>query len=420
MRSPCGAAWRRASISGTTLATTCLVAGVMTALMGLVTNYPLAMASGMGLNAVVAFHLVAGLKLPWPEAMGVITLEGIIITVLVLTGFRTAVVDAIPLALKRAIGVGIGLFILFIGLYSGGLVKQGTGIPVTLGDLTTPTTLVAIISIVLTTALMALGFRGALLVGIVLSTGVAIAVNILTSGKAFPTPGMAVLPSHLVALPDFSTIGAGLDFSVFIRVDVVTAVMSIFAIMLSDFFDTMGTVIGVSGEGGWLDAHGQLPRINRILLVDSLGAVFGGVAAASSATTYIESAAGVAVGGRTGLTSLVTAGGFFLALFFSPLAAIVPPQATAGALIVVGYLMCSIMREIPFGDFEEGFPALATIVAMPLTYSITNGIGTGMLMYTLIKIVQGKTHELSPALGIVALAFLVYFVEPWLVKVLAF
>jgi AGZA family xanthine/uracil permease-like MFS transporter len=193
-----------------TLAATCLVAGVMTALMGLVTNYPLAMASGMGLNAVVAFQLVAGLKLPWSAAMGVITLEGIIITVLVLTGFRTAVVDAIPLALKRAIGVGIGLFILFIGLYSGGLVKQGTGIPVTLGDLTSAATLVAMVSIVLTTALMALGFRGALLVGIVLSTGVAIAVNMLTSGKAFPTPGMAVPPSHLVALPDFSTIGAGL------------------------------------------------------------------------------------------------------------------------------------------------------------------------------------------------------------------
>src|SRR5215467_1120004 len=283
-----------------TLAATCLVAGVMTALMGLVTNYPLAMASGMGLNAVVAFQLVAGLKLPWPAAMGVITLEGIIITVLVLTGFRTAVVDAIPLALKRAIGVGIGLFILFIGLYSGGLVKQGTGIPVTLGDLTSPATLVAIVSIALTTALMALGFRGALLVGIVLSTGVAIAVNMLTSGKEFPTPGMAVLPSRLVALPDFSTIGAGLDFSVFMRVDVVTAVMSIFAIMLSDFFDTMGTVIGVSGEGGWLDANGQLPRINRILLVDSLGAVCGGVAAASSATTYIESAVGIVVSVRLG------------------------------------------------------------------------------------------------------------------------
>src|SRR5262249_12277818 len=199
------------------------------------------------------------------------------------------------------------LFILFIGLYSGGLVKQGTGIPVTLGDLASPATLVAIVSVVLTTALMARRFRGALLVGIVLSTGVAIAVNMLTDGKAFPTPGMAVLPSRLVGLPDFSTIGAGLDLSVFIRVGVVTAVMSIFAIMLSDFFDTMGTVIGVGGEGGWLDAGGQLPRINRVLLVDSLGAVFGGIAAASSATTYIERAAGGAGGGGPGLTPPLSA-----------------------------------------------------------------------------------------------------------------
>jgi len=402
-----------------TLAATCLVAGVMTALMGLVTNYPLAMASGMGLNAAVAFQLVAGLKLPWPTAMGVITLEGIIITVLVLTGFRTAVVDAIPMALKRAIGVGIGLFILFIGLYSGGLVKQGTGIPVTLGDLTSSSTLVAVVSVACTTALMALRFRGALLIGIVLTTVVAIGVNALTGGKAFPTPGMAAIPSRLVALPDFSTLGAGLTFDVFTRVGVITAVMTIFTIMLSDFFDTMGTVIGVGGEGGWLDARGQLPRLNRVLLVDSLGAVCGGVAAASSATTYIESAAGVAAGGRTGLTALVTAAGFFLALLLSPLAAIVPPQATAGALIVVGYLLCDIMREIPFSDFEEGFPALATIVAMPLTYSITNGIGAGILAYTLIKLVRGKTSELSPALLVVALAFLVYFAEPWLVRVLA-
>src|SRR5262249_31743909 len=316
----------------------------------------------------------------------IVTLEGIVITILVLTGLRTAVADTIPLVLKRAIGVGIGLFLLFIGLYSGGLVKQGTGIPVTLGDLTSPSTLVAVLSVACTTAMIALRFRAALLLGIVLTTAVAIAVNALTGGQAFPTPGMAVLPPHLVALPDFSTLGAGWRFDVFTRVGVVTAVMSIFSLLLLDFFYTMGTVIGVGGEGGWLDARGQLPRLNRVLLVDSLGAVCGGIAAASSATTYIESAAGVAVGGRTGLTSLVTALCFLLALFFSPLAAIVPPQATTGVLLVVGYLMCDIMREIPFSDFEEGFPALVTIVAMPLTYSITNGIGAGILAYTFIKL----------------------------------
>lgn len=403
---------------GPTLAATCLVAGVMTALMGLATNYPLAMAPGMGLNAAVAFQLVAGMRLPWPAAMGVITLEGLVITLLVLTGFREAVMDAIPRALKQAIGVGIGLFILFIGLYSSGLVKQGTGIPVTLGELTTLPTLVAVFGVALTTALIAAGFRGALLLGIVVTTAVALAVNALTAGAAFPTPGMATVPTSPVALPDFSTFGAGLDFSVFARVGVVTASMAIFSIMLSDFFDTMGTVIGVGGEAGWLDRQGRLPRLNRVLVVDSLGAVFGGVAASSSATSYIESAAGVSAGGRTGLTSAVTALGFFLALFFSPLAAIVPPQATAGALIVVGYLMCGIVREIPFGDFEEGFPALATIVAMPFTYSITNGIGAGLVSYAFIKIVRGKARDLHPVLLVVAVAFLVYFVEPWLLKAL--
>ncbi len=399
-----------------TLAATCLVAGIMTALMGLATNYPLAMASGMGLNAAVAFQLVAGLKLPWPAAMGVITLEGLAITVLVLTGFREAVVDAIPMALKRSIGVGIGLFILFIGLYSGGLVRQGTGIPVTLGDLTSAPTLVAVLGLALTTAFMAARVRAALLLGILLTTVVAIGVNGVTGGEAFPTPGMAVVPASIIALPDFSTFGGGLDFSVFRRVGLATASMTIFAIMLSDFFDTMGTVIGVGGEGGWLDAQGKLPRMNRVLLVDSLGAVFGGVASASSATTYIESAAGVAAGGRTGLASVVTGLGFFLALFCSPLAAIVPPQATAGALIVVGYLMCGIVRDIPFADFEEGFPALAAIVAMPLTYSITNGIGAGMIAHAFIKIVRGKVAQVSPVLLLIALAFVVYFAEPLLLK----
>ncbi len=297
--------------------------------------------------------------------------------------------------------------------------KQGTGIPVTLGDLTSASTFVTVVGVALTTVFMAARLRGALLLGIVLTTVVAIAVNGITGGKVFPTPGMAVIPASLVALPDFSTFGGGLDFSVFARAGLVTAVMTISAIMLSDFFDTMGTVIGVGGEGGWLDARGKLPRMNRVLLVDSLGAAFGGVASASSATTYIESAAGVAAGGRTGLASVVTALGFFLALFFSPLAAIVPPQATAGALVVVGYLMCGIVRDIPFGDFEEGFPALATIVAMPLTYSITNGIGAGLLSYAFIKLVRGKAADLPPVLVVIALAFLVYFAEPWLLKVLA-
>src|SRR5262245_13989961 len=396
-----------------TQAATCLVAGAMTIAMGLLTNYPLAVASGMGLNAVVAFQLIAGMKLPWPAAMGVVVLEGLVITLLVLTGFREAIMNAIPVALKRAIGVGIGLFILFIGLVSGGVVKPGPpGVPVTLGDLNSGPVAVAVFGLLLTLWLTARRSSGALLVGILASTAVAIAVNRITEGRAFPLPGQAVWPATLVAWPDFGSLGAGLDFSVFVRVGIVTALVTIYSIMLSDFFDTMGTVIGIGGEANWLPPAGRLPGLNRVLLVDSVAAMAGGAAGASSATTYIESAAGVAAGARTGLASVVTGACFLLALFFAPLAEVVPAQATAPALIVVGYLMSRLVREIPFGDLEEGFPALLTLTVMPFTYSITNGIGAGFIAYCFIKLVRGKGHEVAPMMYVAALAFVIYFVLP--------
>ena len=398
-----------------TQAATCLIAGAMTIAMGLLTNYPLAVASGMGLNAVVAFQLIAGMKLPWTAAMGVVVLEGLVITLLVLTGFREAIMNAIPVALKRAIGVGIGLFILFIGLVSGGIVKPGPpGVPVTLGDLGSAPVAVAIFGLLLTLWLTARHSSGALLVGILASTVVAIVVNQMTGGRAFPLPGQAVWPASLVAWPDLSSLGAGLDFSVFVRVGVITAVVTVFSIMLSDFFDTMGTVIGIGGEAGWLTSAGGLPRLNRVLLVDSVAAMAGGAAGASSATTYIESAAGVAAGARTGLASVVTGACFLLALFFAPLAGVVPAQATAPALIVVGYLMSRVVRDIPFADLEEGFPALLTLTVMPFTYSITNGIGAGFIAYCFIKVVRGKGHEVAPMMYVAALAFVVYFLLPLL------
>jgi AGZA family xanthine/uracil permease-like MFS transporter len=236
---------------------------------------------------------------------------------------------------------------------------------------------VAVAGLFFTLLLLAWRVRGALLVGILATTVLALVVNMLGGGRVWTLPGVAVVPSQVVAWPDLSTLGQGLNLEVFWRLGVVAALLTIFSIMLSDFFDTMGTVVGIGAEAGWLDRDGRLPRLNRVLIVDSLGAVVGGVCSASSATTYIESAAGVASGGRTGLTSLVVAAGFALALFFAPLAGVVPPEATAAALVLVGYLMCTLVKEIPFADLDEGFPALLTMTVMPFTYSITNGIRPG-------------------------------------------
>ena len=396
-----------------TQAATCLVAGVMTIAMGLAANYPLALASGMGLNAVVAFQLVAGMKLPWQTAMGVVVLEGVAITVFVLTGLREAIMRAIPASLKRAIGVGIGLFILFIGLNAAGIVKTGPpGVPLTLGDLTSAPVAVSLFGLLLMLWFQSRGTTGGLLLGIVVTTVLAMMVNAWTAGRAFPLPGQAVIPARFVAWPDFSSLGVGFDLSIFARVGVLTAIVTIFSIMLSDFFDTMGTVIGVGAEAGWLTPDGRLPRLNRVLLVDSLAAVAGGAAGASSATTYVESAAGVAAGARTGLASVVTGGCFLLALFFAPAAGVVPAQATAPALILVGFLMTSLVRDIPFGDLEEGFPALLTVTLMAFTYSITDGIGAGFVSYCAIKLLRGKGAEVHGMMYGAATAFLIYFALP--------
>ncbi len=400
-----------------TMAATCLVAGVMTIFMGVYAKYPFALASGMGLNAVVAFQLIVGAKLPWQAAMGVIFLEGVAITVLVVTGFREAVMNAIPMNLKRAIGVGIGLFIFFIGLVDGNLILWGSkdlGTPVALGNFTTGPVLVSIVGLFITIFLMARRVKGALLIGILVSTVAAIIVNAASGYTAWATPGTAVVPTSVLALPDFSTFGQGFNFGVFAKLGVITAVLTIFSLMLSDFFDTMGTVIGIGGQAGWLDKNGQLPRLKRVLLVDSLAAVFGGGASASSATTYIESAAGVGEGGRTGLVSVVVGALFLLAMFFSPIAGVVPSQATAPALIIVGFLMAAGVRDIPFDDFEEGLPALLTIAVMPFTYSITNGIGVGFVSYAFIKLVRGKGGQVHWLLWGTAAAFLLYFALPWL------
>jgi len=396
-----------------TVAMTALTAGLLTIAMGLYANRPLALAAGLGLNAAVAFQLIAGNQLPWQAAMGVIFMEGLIITALVLTGLREAILEAIPIALKRAISVGIGLFILFIGLNLGGFVVRGApgGPPVALSAMNTGPILTAAIGLVLTLLLFARGIRGALLIGIIATTLIAAVVHSLTGYGVSKAPGKAVLPAQFVATPDLSTAFQGINFQAIVLMGALAAALAVFTIMLSDFFDTMGTVIGIGGQAGWLDQRGRLPGVNRVLLVDSLGAVFGGAMSASSNTTYIESAAGVSAGARTGLASLVTGALFLLSMFLWPWAAIVPPEATAAALIIVGFLMAAIAVKIDLADIDEGLPALLTMTVMPFTYSITNGIGAGFVTYAFIKLVRGKWREVHWLMWVVALAFVVYFAQ---------
>jgi len=404
-----------------TLTVTCLTAGVLSIAMGLFANYPFALAPGMGLNAVVAFELVAGRGLTWPQAMTIVVLEGLVITLLVLTRFREAMLEAVPIGLKRAISVGIGLFIAFIGFFTAGfVVKPAHGpLPVALGALDGLPSVVFVLGFVLSAWLMARRVRGALLLGIVLTTILAIGLNGALAGwKGFATPGAAQVPAAVLQWPDFSTFGR-LDVGVISRLGVLATMLVTFSIMLSDFFDTIGTIIGVGSKGGFLDPTGRLPGSNRVLLVDSLGAVLGGVANSSSNTTYIESAAGVTEGGRTGLVAVVTGVLFLVAMWFSPLASVIPAQATAPALIIVGFYMMSVARDIAWDELDEALPAFVTMLVMPFTWSITNGIGAGFVTYVAIKLLSGRGGRVHWMLYFAAAAFVFYFVLPLVERRLA-
>ncbi|MEU0396712.1 NCS2 family permease [Streptomyces sp. NPDC006208] len=394
---------------------TALVAAVMTAIMGLGGNLPLAVAAGLGLNAVVAFQIAP--LMSWPDAMGLIVIEGLLICVLVVTGLREAVMHAIPPSLKQAISVGIGVFIAFIGFIDAGFAtripgEQGT-VPVQLGlngQLSGWPVLVFCIGVLLTISLMARRTRGAILVSIVVTTVLAIVVNEIATidPRAWGLTVPAV-PESVVAAPEFGLVGAFSLFGAFEQVGVITIVLLVFTLLLSDFFDTMGTVVGVSNEAGLLDEKGDVPNLGRVLLIDGAAAVAGGAASASSNTSYIESAAGVGEGARTGLASVVTGALFALALFLTPLATVVPAQAAAPALVAVGFLLMAQVRHIDWERYEVAIPAFLTIVVMPFTYSITNGIGAGFIAYVVIKTVLGKAREVHWLLWGTAALFLVYF-----------
>jgi adenine/guanine/hypoxanthine permease len=385
-------------------AATALIAGIMTIAMGIVSNYPFALAAGLGINAIVAFSLTAQ-GLDGAGAMGVILIEGLVVTVLVLVGLREAIMNAVPLALKRSIGVGIGLFILFIGFANGGLIagqesSYGSLPAVTLRPITETAQYVFLFGLLLTIILWVLKIRAALIISIIATTVLALIV------------GVAKVDT-LTWTPNFSTLGLGLQdpFQAFATLGALSAILVIFSIMLIDFFDTMGTVTAVAAEAGLAEEDGSVPGVGRVLLVDSIAAFVGGAAGTSSNTTYIESAAGVAEGGRTGFTSVVTGVLFLLAIVLAPLAGVVPAVATAPALVLVGYLMFTQIKDIAVENIEDGLPALLTMILMPLTYDISVGIGAGFITWTLIKVVRGKIGEVHPLMWAVSVAFVVYFAK---------
>ena len=402
-------------------AATALVAGVLTILMGVVANYPLALATGLGLNAFVAFAVAS--QMTWADAMGLVVLEGLVILGLVLTGFREAVFHAIPIELKVAISVGIGLFIALIGFVDAGFVRRipdvvGTTVPVQLGQdgqLAGWPLVVFALGLLLVIALWVLKVKGAILISIVTTTVVAVVVESVGSfGSAIDSPTgwmltIPDLPEDLLRAPDFATVGEFSLLGSFEAVGVVSALLLIFTLMLADFFDTMGTMTAVGAEAGLLDEDGTPPNTRRILIVDSLAASAGGVGGVSSNTSYIEAAAGVGEGARTGLASVVTGLCFLLTILFAPLVAIIPSEAAVPALVLVGFLMMQQVTQIDWDDLEVAIPAFLTIVLMPFTYSITVGIGAGFITYVLIKVVRGKAADVRPLLWLIAGLFVVYF-----------
>ncbi|NJC73115.1 NCS2 family permease [Planosporangium thailandense] len=400
---------------------TALVAAVMTILMGLLGRVPFALATGLGLNAFVAFGVAS--QMSWPEAMGLVVIEGLLITLLVVTGFRQAVFRAIPAELKAAIAAGIGLFIALIGFVDGGLVRRApSGPPVQLGadgTLRGWPTVVFIVSLLLIAFLVARKVRGGILIGIVVSTVLAAIINAaakpgpaMINGKPNPNGwqlNVPTLPHPLFQGPDLHLVGK-VSFGAFAHVGVVTAVLLVFTLVLADFFDVMGTTVGLARQAGLATPEGDdMPRLGKVLFVDGIAAVAGGGASASSATTYVESSSGIADGARTGLSSVVTGVLFLVALLLTPLVSLVPSEAAGPALVVVGALMIRQVREIDFTDIGIAIPAFLTMVLMPFTYSITNGIGAGFVSWVVIRVLQGKARQIHPLMWAVSAAFVIYF-----------
>jgi len=402
---------------GQVAAVTALTSGVMTILFGLISRLPFAFAAGLGINSFLAVSVVG--QVTWPEAMGLVVINGLIIVLLSATNLRRMIFDAVPIQLKIAITVGIGLFIAFIGLVNAGFVTS-TGFgspPVGLGvegSVATIPTLLFVFTLLLTGVLVARKVRGALLIGIVVGTVVAVIVEAVAQlGSAQENPGgwsltRPVLPEQWVTVPDLSLIGA-FSFGSFERIGALAAIMLVFTLVFTNFFDAMGTMTGLSKEAGLADEKGNFPSIKSALIVEGVGAVAGGATSSSSNTVFIESGAGIGEGARTGFANLITGLLFLVAMFLTPLAEIVPSEIAAAALVVVGTMMMAQIREIVWTDFAVALPVFLTVAVMPLTYSIANGIGAGFIAWVLLQSLSGKARSVSPLLWITAIGFAIYF-----------
>jgi len=393
-----------------------LVAGIMSIAMGAIGRIPIAIAAGLGLLPVVAFSLAP--RMTWADAMGLIVLEGLLVLALVFAGLRKKVFDAIPDPLKFAIGVGIGMFITLIGLVDAGITRPGNplinfGVN---GNLSGWSAFIFVFGLLLMTVLVVRKIRGGLLIGIVITTVIALIVEAVfgVGGRSDENPGgwglnVPGLPDAVIGSPDFSLIGQFSLFGAFTAIGALAAGLAVFSLMLTDFFDTMGTAFGIAAEGDMLDEDNDVPHMQAILAVDAAAAVVGGATGSSSNTAYIESAAGVGDGARTGIAAIVTGVLFLIAMFFTPLVSVVPWEAAAPALVVVGAMMMMQVRHIDFTDLAIGIPAFLTIVLMPFTYSIVNGVGAGFVSWVVIKMFQGKAREIPLVMWIVSAAFVVYF-----------
>ncbi|MGW2471636.1 NCS2 family permease [Streptomyces sp. NPDC001665] len=405
---------------GQLVTATVLTAAFSTLLMGVIGNVPIALAAGLGVNTVVALQLAP--RMSWPDAMGMVVLAGIVVMLLVATGLRERVMNAVPGSLRKGIAIGIGLFILLIGLVDSGFVSRipdaaHTTVPLQLGSdghLNGWPVLVFVLGALLTLILIVRKVPGAILISIVAMTVVALIIDAAADlpGEAW---GLTVpeWPGNPVATPDFGLLGHFSLFGGFHKVGVLTGILFVFTVLLSCFFDAMGTILGVGDEAKLTDANGNFPGINRVLLVDGVAVAAGGATSSSASTCFVESTAGVGEGARTGLASIVTGLLFTVALFLTPLATMVPSQAATPALLAVGFLIIAgSVRDIDWSDFTLAIPAFLAMVMMPFTYSITNGIGIGFIAFTVLRLASGRGREVPAAMYAVSAVFVFYYMMP--------